>query len=102
MSEVPTIPPQRARMALAEGLRQMAEAVEAGDVHWVAAVALYTEPAAEEKGHAFEQLAGWPQREGAEFWMVAAGVLRSAYLDFEEQIMEVAASTIRNPKTYTS
>lgn len=102
MSDVPQIPPKRARMALSSGLREMADAVDAGEVHWVCAMALYTAPAAEARGHAFGQLAGWPQQGGAPYWMMAAGALRSAYIDFEDQIMEVAASTVTNPKTYTT
>jgi len=102
MSDVTQIPPKRARLALSAGLRKMADAVDAGEVHWVSAMALYTQPAAEARGHAFGQLAGWPQQGGAPYWMMALGALRSSYLDFEEQILEVGASTITDPKTYTT
>jgi hypothetical protein len=99
---VPDIKPKRARLALATGLRKLADAVENGDVHWIAAVGVYTQQAAETKGRAFDQLSGFPDSSsGVPFWMVATGALRSAYLDFESQLMDAGAQTVRNYESYT-
>ena len=97
MSDVPQIPPQRAKAALVIGLRDMADAVERGDVQYVAAVALYTPEGAEAREHAFDQLGGFPVRhDRAISWMLPLGVLRAAFLDLESHILELAGRTETN------
>lgn len=98
--DVPKIPPQRAKLALSAGLREMADAIDAGEVQWVAAVAMYTPEGGNARERAFDQISGFPDPAAGPFWMLATGALRSAYLDFEAQLMEVAASTITDTKTF--
>ena len=104
MTDIPSIQPQRAKLVLATALRKMADAIEAGEVQWVAAVALYNLEGSQKRERAFDQASGWPetQDDGAVSWILATGVLRSAYLDFEDQLMNAGAETIVAPKAFTT
>ena len=102
MSDIPEIPPQRARLALAQSLRGMADAVESGDIVWVGAVCLYTPEVAKAKDHAFAQCSGFPTCDPASFWITSLGIARSAFLDFEQELCDIGARTITKPRVYTS
>jgi hypothetical protein len=80
----------------------MADAIEAEKVQWVAAVALYTPAGSRERNRAFDQLSGFPVEADCEIWMMPLGVLRSAYLDFEDQLIEFGAQTLKETRTYTT
>lgn len=92
MSDIPKIPPQRARAALVARLREMADAIEAGDVQWAAAVVLYTPEASQKHGHAFSQLSGFPKwHPDRSSWMLPLGVLRASFRDFEDHLLDIGS-----------
>jgi hypothetical protein len=70
----------------------MANDIEAGDVQWAAAVTLYTPEGSQKRGHAFSQLAGFPKwHPDRSSWMLPLGVLRSAFRDFEDQLLDIGS-----------
>ena len=98
MTDTPVrIPPQRARAAMTVWLRDLADAVEAGEIQYVFFGALNTPEGAKEHGHAIRQAHGYvgrPDEVERFFWVTPLGMARSVYLDVEDQLINVGAGTL--------
>lgn len=95
--DIPRIPPQRSRAAMSTWLRELADAVDKGEVQYVFYGALNTPEAAREYGNAFRQAQGYvgaPEAAERFFWMVPLGMARSIYRDVEEQLLDIGAGTV--------
>lgn len=95
--DTPRIPPQRARAAVVTALRDLADAVERGDIQYLFYGALNTPEAAEKYGSAFRQVHGYvgdPDEIERFFWMTPLGMARSVYLDVETHLNTIGAGSI--------
>jgi hypothetical protein len=93
----PRIPPQRARAAVVTALRELADAVERGDIQYLFYGALNTPEAAKDFGSAFRQVHGYvgdPEAVESFFWMTPLGMARSIYLDVESQLTDIGTGTV--------
>lgn len=78
-------------------LRELADAVERGEVQYVFYGALNTPESAKEYGNAFRQAQGYvgpPDDPESFFWMVPLGMARSIYRDVEDQLIHIGSGTV--------
>jgi hypothetical protein len=95
--DTPRIPPQRARAAVVTALRELADAVERGDIQYLFYGALNTPEAAKDFGSAFRQVHGYvgdPEAIESFFWITPLGMARSIYLDVESQLTDIGTGTV--------
>lgn len=103
MNQVDRIPPQRARAAVVTMLRELADAVEHGDIQYLFLGALNTPEAAKDYGSAFREIFGYvgePDAAEKLFWMLPLGMARSVYLDVEAQLINAGAGSIQEVEVY--
>jgi len=79
--------------ATVQELRRIADAVERGEVKYVALLSVFTLDGAKKHGYALEQFVAFIETVGSGEYLLLLGALRDFYLDAESSLVERGAMT---------